>query len=72
MRLTELKRLIKAEIKENGISYITWNTRLNGTDYLSSNFIHDCSGISDNQLSKLINAGLLLKDWDTLIVNKGV
>lgn len=68
MTYRELKRLIKNEAKnyEGGYtSYITYMSDNNNQERLSSNFIDDCSGITDDQLIKAEKEGLLVRDFDT-------
>lgn len=70
MTYTELKKRIKAassDQKKDGIqAYITYSG--DTVESLQSNFITNCEGISDNQLIKAVEQGILVKDWDTFLV----
>ena len=65
-------RILKKEIKKASadqkadkiVCYIAWTER----ETLTSNFITDCTGITDDQLIKAIEEGLLVQDWDVLEV----
>ena len=72
MKYTELKKEIKkaAELKKENITcYIatTGDDSRDSSGRLISNFI-DCSTITDNQLIRATEEGLLDKDYDTYIV----
>jgi hypothetical protein len=70
MTYRELKKQIKAASKEQKIDGITAYIAYQGArvETLISNFIENCKGITDDQLIKAENEGLLVRDWDTLEV----
>lgn len=72
MRYAELKKRIKAEQAEKEYEmYIAYMTDYRSNkESLISNFIDDCSTITDDQLIKAEADGLLIKDWDTYLVVK--
>ncbi len=65
MKYRDLKKAIKAESKKDLAAYIAVTEK----ESLVSNFI-DNPAISDNQLIKAVEEGLLEKDYDTYIVVK--
>ena len=70
MTYRDLIKQIKTEQKQPGIAYISYATKPDNTEFLISNFLPSCHGITDNQIFKLINSGLVIADWDIFIIVK--